>query len=197
MRSPSSFVPQTRTRSHGSARARMRRCGWAASVVAISLALGGTVDAAECWPASVTGTVVDPFRAPACAWCPGNRGIEYEVAAGTRPRAVAAGIVSFSGVVAGERYVVVDLPNGWKLTYGRLVDSHLHVGDAVIAGSIVGSAAGPFYFGLRVDGAPVDPAPYLGVATGTPRLVPVDGRRARPSPGARLVCPVGVAAPGR
>ncbi len=174
----------------------LRRLVGAAAVV-IAFTTSGVVDAAPCWPAPVAGTVIDPFRAPACPWCAGNRGIEYDVGPGTRPRAVAPGIVSFSGVVAGERYVVVDLPNGWKLTYGRLVESHLHRGDPVIVGSIVGSASGSFYFGLRIDGVPIDPAPYLGVARGVPRLIPVDGRAARLSPGTRLVCPVGVSSPSR
>ena len=52
--------------------------------------------------------VVDPFRAPACAWCPGNRGLEYAPPPGPPVRAVAAGVVTFTGVVAGTRYVVVD-----------------------------------------------------------------------------------------
>jgi murein DD-endopeptidase MepM/ murein hydrolase activator NlpD len=155
---------------------------------------GSTAAAGECWNPPVAGTVIDPFRAPACTWCEGNRGIEYDVASGTRPRAVAAGTVSFSGVVAGERYVVVDLPSGWKLTYGRLVDSQLRAGDAVVAGSIVGSASGPFFFGLRIDGEYVDPSAHLGHTVGVPRLIPVDGRRARPSTDVRLVCAVGVGA---
>ena len=48
-----------------------------------------------------------PFRAPACAYCPGNRGLEYDAAVGSPVRAAAAGTVTFAGVVAGVRYVVV------------------------------------------------------------------------------------------
>ena len=30
----------------------------------------------------VDGPIIDHFRPPACSWCPGNRGIDYAVAAG-------------------------------------------------------------------------------------------------------------------
>ena len=50
---------------------------------------------------AVTVPVVDPFRAPACSYCPGNRGLEYQPASGSVAVAAAAGTVTFSGVVAG------------------------------------------------------------------------------------------------
>ena len=71
--------------------------------------------------------VADPFREPACAWCPGNRGIEYGTGAGRRScgrRRPAT--VTFAGVVAGTRYVVVDHADGrLRATYGNLASSAL------------------------------------------------------------------------
>ena len=65
-----------------------------AVVLAITLAAFPSPASAEpCWNPAVVGRVVDPFRMPACTWCPGNRGIEYEVAPGTAVRSVAAGTV--------------------------------------------------------------------------------------------------------
>jgi len=158
-------------------------------LISITLAgLPSPASAAPCWNPAVVGRVVDPFRMPPCVWCPGNRGIEYEVASGTVVRSVAPGTVEFSGSVAGERYVVVRLTNGWQITYGRVTDSAVELGQSVLAGSVIGAADGEFLFGLRIDGEYADPAPYLGTPTGRRRLVPIDGRPARPVPAAAPRC---------
>ena len=83
---------------------------------------------AACYVPPVDAPIVDPFREPACAQCAGNRGLEYATAPGTPVRAVAGGIVSFSGVVAGTRYVVVDQPDGYRTTYGRLAAATARTG---------------------------------------------------------------------
>lgn len=168
---------------------RARRSRWVGALAMAVWCQAVPVQAgAPCWSPPVVGRVVDPFRAPACVWCPGNRGIEYEVGRPTTVRSVAAGIVEFSGVVAGERYVVVRLPNGWRLTYGRLASAGLESGQAVLAGTVVGKVDSEFLFGLRIDGEYADPAPYLGVPTGRRRLIPLDGRPARPVPAAAPRC---------
>jgi murein DD-endopeptidase MepM/ murein hydrolase activator NlpD len=132
--------------------------------------------------------VVDPFRPPPCPWCSGNRGIEYATALGSPVRAVATGVVTFSGVVAGVRYVVVDVGAGRRVTYGRLDASPLRGGDRVLVGGRIGSTGRGLFFGLRVHGEYRDPAPLLGVLVGRPRLVPTDGSAARPAPPPRLRC---------
>ena len=101
---------------------------------------------------------------------------------------MAPGTVEFSGAVAGERYVVVRLTNGWQITYGRVTGSAVEVGQSVLAGSVIGVADDEFLFGLRIDGDYADPAPYLGTPTGRRRLVPTDGRPARPAPAAAPRC---------
>jgi murein DD-endopeptidase MepM/ murein hydrolase activator NlpD len=161
------------------------------------LVLSGTVSAAPppCWAVPVPGVVTDAFRPPECRWCPGNRGLEYEVGPSTVVRVAASGRVTYSGVVAGTRYVVVRLANGWRHTYGRLESSRARVGDAVVAGAEIGRADGHFFFGLRVGDQYVDPAPFLGELAGRPRLIPTDGSEARPSPPAKVRC--GAGAPGR
>ena len=103
----------------------------------------------SCLLPPVTAPVADPFREPACPWCPGNRGLTYDVAAGTPVRAAAAGTVTFSGSVAGTFYVVVEHADGLRATYGELAGSHLDAGDVVVAGAIVGPSAGGLHFGLR------------------------------------------------
>jgi murein DD-endopeptidase MepM/ murein hydrolase activator NlpD len=143
----------------------------------------------SCLLPPVTAPVADPFREPACQWCPGNRGIEYAVAAGTPVRAAATGTVTFSGSVAGTFYVVVRHADGLRATYGRLTGSHLGVGDVVVAGAIVGTAAGGFHFGLRDGDRYIDPAPFVGRLVERVRLVPTDGSAPRPAPPPRIECP--------
>ena len=79
----------------------------------------GLAQVPACLLPPVVAPVVDPFRDPGCAWCPGNRGLTYGVATGTVVRAAAAGSVTFSGRVAGTRYVVVEhAAGGLRATYG-------------------------------------------------------------------------------
>jgi murein DD-endopeptidase MepM/ murein hydrolase activator NlpD len=143
----------------------------------------------SCLLPPVVAPVADPFREPACQWCPGNRGIEYTVPAGTPVRAAAAGIVTFSGPVAGTFYVVVQHGDGVRATYGQLTGSHLAAGDVVVAGAIVGPSAGGLHFGLRVGDRYVDPALFIGRLVERVRLVPTDGSAPRPAPPPRLECP--------
>ncbi len=158
----------------------------AATVIAPSVA----AEAAPCWRPPVVGIVTDPFRQPACPYCAGNRGIDYRVGVSIQVRAVAAGVVTWSGTIAGTRYVVVRHGDGRRTTYGKLTSSPLVSGDTVASGSLVGTASGEFYFGLRVGEQYRDPAPHLGRLVGRPRLVPVDGSTPRRPPPPTLRCNV-------
>ena len=142
----------------------------------------------SCLLPPVVAPVADPFREPACPFCAGNRGIEYAVPAGTPVRAAAAGTVTFSGVVAGTFYLVVEHADGVRATYGQLTGSHLGVGSPVTAGAIVGVSAGGLHFGLRVGDRYIDPAPWLGRLVERARLVPTDGSAPRRAPPPRLTC---------
>lgn len=167
--------------------------------VLLSALLGASVpsgaEAALCWPPPVASPVVDPFRAPACPWCPGNRGVTYGTPPGAAVRAVAAGRVTFAGDVAGTIYVVVELANGWRLTYGNLAAPTVTAGVAVVRGMVLGRTAGAFHFGLRDragagtrDDVYLDPTPYLGAWRGRVRLIPVDGSPAPAGPPPVLRC---------
>ena len=162
-----------------------------ATLVAVLLATSGSPSAARaapCWRPPVDAPVVDPFRAPDCPYCAGNRGVEYRPDAGTPVRAVAAGRVTFSGRVAGVGYVVVELVDGWKVTYGGIAATRLGRGDVVVAGSVVGRSTQRLHLGVRIDGDYVDPGRFLGNVVGRARLVPVDGTSRRPPPAPRLAC---------
>jgi murein DD-endopeptidase MepM/ murein hydrolase activator NlpD len=143
---------------------------------------------ASCYLPPITSPIVDPFRAPACAYCPGNRGLEYELPFGSQVRAAAGGVITFSGVVAGVRYVVVEQADHRWATYGRLAAVRVVVGATVGAGDIVGTTTDRFYFGLREGDRYVDPAPFLGAPRYRPRLIPVDGSPPRRAPPPTLEC---------
>ena len=157
----------------------------------VTLTSAGAPSAAPpviCWRPPVDAPVADPFRTPACTWCPGNRGIEYVTVVGEPVRAVASGVVTFSGAVAGRRYVVVDVGDGYRVTFGDLGATGLRTGDAVVAGTTVGTASESLHLGVRHGDTYVDPAPLIGRVVARPRLVPADGSRARPAPSAALRC---------
>jgi murein DD-endopeptidase MepM/ murein hydrolase activator NlpD len=130
-----------------------------------------------------------PYEQPACPYCAGHRGVEYDLPAGSAVTAVAAGTVTFAGAVAGTRYLVVLQRDSRRATYGMLTTIALSRGDVVAAGEVVGRSSEHLYFGLR-DAAdqPVDPTRLLGRLVGVPRLVPADGSRPRPAPPPRLRC---------
>jgi len=153
--------------------------------------------AAPCWRPPVEAPVVDPYRAPECRWCPGNRGIEYRTVPGTAVRAVAAGTVSFAGSVAGRRYVVVRHADGRRATYGHLASITVAAGDVVVARSVLGRASVDTHFGLRDGARYIDPTPMLGQLETIARLVPLDGVPAAPSGPPRLRCRGAEFSPGR
>jgi murein DD-endopeptidase MepM/ murein hydrolase activator NlpD len=158
----------------------------------VATLLAALVGVLPCWSPPVDAPVTDPYRAPACTYCPGNRGIEYGPRPGQNVTAVAAGTVTFAGSVAGTRYVVIEHHDGLRATYGRLATTSMVSGQAVHSGDRVGTTTDAFYFGLRrgvaPDDRPVDPTPMLGVRRWPVRLVPVGGTGS-PSPGpGRLAC---------
>jgi murein DD-endopeptidase MepM/ murein hydrolase activator NlpD len=163
-----------------------------ASTFAIVL-VGGSSAAADTPPAClrppVVGPVIDPFRAPACTWCPGNRGIDYGVPAGTVVHAAAAGTVSFAGAVAGTVWVTLGHAGGVASTYGPMMSLAVRRGTVVSAGEVLGTTSGAFHFGVRLDGRYIDPAPLLGRPPHlVPRLVPMSSPI---RPVLALRCPAG------
>jgi hypothetical protein len=94
----------------------------------------------------------------------------------------------FAGTVVDVRYLVVELASGWRHTYGELASAWLETGDVVFANTIVGTASGTFFFGLRIGDDYADPAAFLGVMRTRPRLVPLDGTPPQPAPPATPRC---------
>lgn len=158
--------------------------------VGLVVSTGLPVVASNCYPPPVDAPVAVPYRAPACRYCAGHRGIDYATEPGAPVRAMEAGTVSFAGDVAGTTYLVVEQPDGRRATYGRLARLTASTGDQVRAGDRVGVAAGQVYVGLRVGDEYIDPTPLIGRWRRAARLVPLDGGNRPPARPARLECPM-------
>ncbi|HSJ91412.1 MAG TPA: M23 family metallopeptidase [Ilumatobacter sp.] len=165
---------------------RFRAALAALVVLAVAVPSGGV--AATCWWPPVVAPVSDPFRPPACPWCPGNRGIEYDTRPGQGVTAVEGGRVSYAGTIAGTMYVVIEHRDGRRATYGRLSERRHQRGDVVLRGQVVGATGDTFHFGVRVGDDYVDPGLSIGRLVGRPRLVPSDGSAAAPAPPPVLRC---------
>ena len=124
--------------------------------------------------APVSAPVSDPFRLPEGPYGPGNRGIEYDTEPGVVVAAAAAGEVVFAGSVAGSLHVTVDHGGGVVSSYSYLETIAAPVGASLARGDPVGTASERLHFGVRVDGAYVDPASLTAVGTVTVRLVPLN-----------------------
>lgn len=96
-------------------------------------------------------------------------GIVIAAKAGTRVHAVAHGRVAYADWLRGYgMLLIIDHGQGWMSLYGgnesllRSVGDWVNAGDAVAtSGQGEGNVAG-LYFGLRHDGKPVNPRPWLG-----------------------------------
>ncbi len=161
----------------------------AAVLVALSPAAGARADATEPGPVAEGGTVslardwrwpvqpsrlVHPFVAPAHEYGPGHRGIDLLPVGDAVVHAPAAGVVAFSGQVAGRGVITVDHGNGLVSTL-EPVDSPLRAGTPVDASASLGTVsagghaeAGTVHFGVRLDGVYINPLVLLG---GVPRAV--------------------------
>ena len=137
-----------------------------------------------CWQVPVAGPVLDGYRPPACPWCPGNRGIEYDSTAGEDVRAPVSGAITFDGQVGGQRYLTIGVGRGelaYKVTIGGLnFETSFHrIGEALSKGDLIGTAGGPVHLGVRVGGEYVDPGRWLDGPLFAPRLVPLDSSQGR------------------
>lgn len=115
--------------------------------------------------------VAASFDAPAERWGPGHRGIDLRTAKGARVTAVADGVVTHRGAIAGRGTVSITHDSGIRSTYEPVV-SDLSVGDRVRRGRVVGHI-GPganhcaprtcLHLGAKRADDYLDPLPFLGI----------------------------------
>lgn len=114
--------------------------------------------------APVVGSVIESFRAPACARCAGRRGVVIATSSESPVWAIHPGVVSFAGSVANQKYVVVEIAPGVKVTYGWVDTIVVRVGDSVARGQAIAASGSRVYLGVRVQGRYVEPLGFLGLA---------------------------------
>ena len=134
----------------------------------------------------VAGAVVRPF-APIGRY-DGHWGLDYGVNPGTTITASDGGVVSFAGVVVGNRTVTVDHGGGVKSSYSYLSRIDTGVGDHLRRGDLIGLSGiahgtDAFHFSIRVAGSYVDPNRLLTCSLKDPaaglRLVPTSRKSKR------------------
>ncbi len=135
------------------------------SIAVLAIAAVGT-------PGLSDHEILDPYRPPQCTWCPGNRGIELDTPSGHEVRALRSGYVSYVGFVAGTGYVVVDIGEGLRVTYGGVIPADVRVGDPVPAGSVLGITEGSLHLGVRRQDSYIDPSILWAPRTVRARLIP-------------------------
>src|SRR5437764_2670106 len=142
------------------------------------------------WSPPLDGPVVRAFQAPAFAYGPGHRGIDFAAPAGTPVRASGDGVVAFAGSVAGSLHVVVAHDGNLRTTYAFLAGIGVRAGNRVARGQVVGTAgatgpeheAGGLHFGVRLGDRYVDPQRLFAACdlTQLVRLIPADEVPAEP-----------------
>ncbi len=155
----------------------------------IALLAALLLSSGTCFPPPVGAPVAEPFREPACSYCPGHVGLGYALPEGTVVAAIAPGEVTFAGMVAGVRWVVVGLADGRKVSYGHLSAALVRRGQVVGTGQPVGLSSTWLHLGVRDGEVYLDPAPLLGWWQVRVRLVPAGGGPRRAGPDRRLNCP--------
>ena len=142
------------------------------------------------WLPPVDGPVVRAFQAPAFAYGPGHRGIDFAAPPGTPVRASGDGVVAFAGSVAGSLHVAVAHDGNLRTTYAFLAGISVRAGDRVARGQVVGAAgatgpeheAGGLHFGVRLGDRYVNPQQLFAACdlTHLVRLIPADEAPAEP-----------------
>lgn len=90
------------------------------------------------WPVAGPPRVLRPFDPPAQRWGRGHRGVDLLTSTGGPVRAVADGVVSYSGEIAGVGVVAVRHGSGLRSTY-QPVDDRVAAGQVVAAGDRLGT----------------------------------------------------------
>ncbi len=127
--------------------------------------------------AAPVGQVVRAF-APVGSYG-GHWGVDFATEQGNTVRAVADGVVTFAGTVAGVRTVTIFHGGSLRTSYSYLASISVTTGDRLLAGDALGESGtdhgvGALHLSSRVGARYVDPALVLSCSGGNLRLLPID-----------------------
>jgi murein DD-endopeptidase MepM/ murein hydrolase activator NlpD len=157
-------------------RARFASGAGAASPAASRVTLAGGFS----WPLSPQPEVIRWFEPPASQWSAGHRGVDLRAVVDQSVLSAGAGVVAFSGVIAGRGVITVRHSGGLRTTYEPL-EERLSVGTVVHRGTplgVVSSTPGHcvpdacLHWGAISGPSYRDPLSLLGF--GRPILLPLD-----------------------
>lgn len=143
--------------------------GASALSAAVGLRTDRAVTSAWGWPLVGRPQIVKGFDLPSQRWLPGHRGIDLAGVVGEPVLAVDAGVVTFSGQIAGVGVISVTHANGLRSTY-QPVSERSSKGSRVGRGDLVGTLdlgghcvlRACLHLGaIRGKDAYVDPTPLL------------------------------------
>ena len=154
-------------------------------LVAVALVVAAPgVDAGIPWSWPVTGPIVRGYDPPDSPYGSGHRGIDIAAEMGSVVLAPDAGVVTFAGKVGGRLFLTIDHGGGVTSTCSWLTSVLVRKNDRVTRDQPVATTGWGhadltvphLHFGVRLDGAYVDPLAYLGAPSVTSmiRLAPVD-----------------------
>ncbi len=120
-------------------------------------------------PSSDFGYRSDPFHGGSAF----HAGVDLLGGTGDAIHAAADGVVVRAGWWAGYgKVVVVDHGNGMETRYGHMTRFHVKEGDVVRQGQVIGgmgstgrSTGTHLHFEIRLDGRPIDPQPFIELAS--------------------------------
>lgn len=119
----------------------------------------------------VDGTVLRDFAPPEKRWQAGHRGVDLSARPGQEVRASSAGVVHFSGSIAGMTSVSIMHADGIRTTY-QPITTELRKGDHVAAGDVIGH--------LSPNPKHPEPGLHWGALRGQDYLNPLDLLQRRP-----------------
>ena len=124
----------------------------------------------------VRGPIVDPWRPPSTPYGPGNRGIDIGTVPGAAVVSPADGLITFAGMVGDSRFVVVESPDGIRITIGFLASVSVRSGQTVRRGQPIGRAGTSVHIGARVGDDYLDPTPLFSGGPPHVRLIAAGDR---------------------
>lgn len=145
----------------------------AAAVLLLAMTRSGPPPAT--WPIAPP-SISRGFAPPSEEWLSGHRGIDLDAASGASVRAMATGIVTFVGTIAGTSVVTLD--HGRIRSTYQPVSASVQVGDWVLRGEPIGTIAPDgghcagrcLHLGVLVGDAYLNPIPIIrGAAVLKPR----------------------------
>lgn len=142
-------------------------------VVVAGAPVAGSGFLASPLPGAIVTSTFGPRVHPIFGTVRMHDGVDFGASNGTPIRAAAAGTVVSAGARGGYgNATILDHGNGVATLYAHQSELYVTAGTVVTAGQVIGAvgstgfSTGPhLHFEVRLSGAPVDPLPYLVVAT--------------------------------